>query len=536
MKKQATIGSVMESFSKFYKTASDSTQGFSEAVATAPDIDKETKDLLIVPGVTLENNVSEVVAKKTVPVTELVRTETPASTSKVAAGSVEELISRLSSNLNKIASEEITKVESPKAEIATGDIDMDVLARKTAEFMQASKAGYEAASLVFGTAKQAHVSPVEVKEDFSEKVAEMSDFVFNKIAAQVETGVISNQQAEVILTDLGYETNTVKIAAIEDMVNERVNSLIDQHPGITTEQVCSILQKDAEADAAAMQEEEGEESEESEESEGSEDQAKQLQMAIAQLQEEVAAGRMTEEQALQFLQEGGLDVEGILSEAAQATVQKDPTQEAHELQLAIAKLQEEVAAGRMTEEESLQILQESGLDVEGILSQVAGEGQMNAAAAEMPPEEQAAMEQAVDQKVAYLKSNYPFITEEQIFEVLQKDAEADVRQAQQSDMSQQLQQIIAELQQAVESGQMTEEQALQLLEESGLDVQGLLQAAQQEQAQQSEAVDPRVAQMPEEMQEKQASISKLIEAADVAYQTGSLTDAQANAMVAALRA
>ena len=190
----------------------------------------------------------------------------------------------------------------------------------------------------------------------------------------------------------------------------------------------------------------------------------------------------------------------------------------------------------MTEEESLQILQESGLDVEGILSQVAGEGQMDAAAAEMPAEEQAALEQAVDQKVAYLKSNYPFITEEEIFGVLQKDAEADVQQAQQADMSQQLQQVIAELQQAVESGQMTEEQALQLLEESGLDVQGLLQAAQQEQAQQSEAVDPRVAQMPEEMQEKQASISKLIEAADVAYQTGSLTDAQANAMVAALRA
>ena len=530
MKKQATIGSVMESFSKFYKTASDSTQGFSEAVATVPDIDKETKDLLITPGQTLENNVSEVVTKKTVPVTELVRTETPASTSKVAAaGSVEELTSRLSSNLNKIASE-----ESSKSEINPGDIDMDVLARKTAEFMQASKAGYEAASLVFGTAKQAQANSTVAQEDHNDDMAEVSDFVFDKIATQVEAGVISNQQAEVLLTDLGYETNTVKIAAIEGMVNERVNSLIDQYPGITTEQVCSILQKDAEADAAATQEEE--ESEGSEVPEGSEDQAHQVQMAIAHLQEEVASGKMTEDEALQILQESGLDVEGILSEAAQATVQKDPTQEAHELQLAISHLQEEVAAGRMTEEESLQILQESGLDVEGILGQIASEGQGGAAAAEMTPEEQAALEQAVDQKVAYLKSNYPFITEEQVFEVLQKDAEADVQQAQQSDMSQQLQQIIAELQQAVESGQMTEEQALQLLEESGLDVQGLLQAAQQEQAQQSEAVDPRVAQMPEEMQEKQASISKLIEAADVAYQTGSLTDAQANAMVAALRA
>ena len=526
MKKQATIGSVMESFSKFYKTGSDSTQGFSESNTTVPDIDKETKDLLITPGQTLENNVSDVpLGKKNVPTTELVRTQGPASTAKVAAaGSVEELISRLSSNLNKIASEETTKVESPKTEIATGDIDMDVLARKTAEFMEASRAGYEAASLVFGTAKQAQANSTVAQEDHNDDMAEVSDFVFNKIATQVETGVISNQQAEVLLTDLGYETNTVKLAAIEGMVNERVNSLIDQYPGITTEQVCDILQKDAEADAGMMAEEE------------SEGQAHQLQMAIAQLQEEVAAGRMTEEQALQFLQEGGLDVEGILSEAAQATVQKDPTQEAHELQLAIAHLQEEVATGKMTEEEALQVLQESGLDVEGILNQVAGEGQMSAAAAEMPPEEQAAMEQAVDQKVAYLKSNYPFITEEEIFGVLQKDAEADVQQAQQSDMSQQLQQIIAELQQAVESGQMTEEQALQLLEESGLDVQGLLQAAQQEQAQQSEAVDPRVAQMPEEMQEKQASISKLIEAADVAYQTGSLTDAQANAMVAALRA
>ena len=466
MKKQATIGSVMESFSKFYKTGSDSTQGFSESNTTVPDIDKETKDLLITPGQTLENNVSDVpLGKKNVPTTELVRTQGPASSAKVAAaGSVEELISRLSSNLNKIASE-----ESSKSEINPGNIDMDVLARKTAEFMQASKAGYEAASLVFGTAKQAQANSTVAQEDHNDDMAEVSDFVFDKIATQVETGVISNQQAEVLLTDLGYETNTVKIAAIEGMVNERVNSLIDQYPGITTDQVCGILQKDAEADAGMMEEEE---------SEG----------------------------------------------------------QAHELQLAIAHLQEEVASGKMTEEESLQILQESGLDVEGILSQVASEGQGGAAAAEMPPEEQAALEQAVDQKVAYLKSNYPFITEEEIFGVLQKDAEADVQQAQQADMSQQLQQVIAELQQAVESGQMTEEQALQLLEESGLDVQGLLQAAQQEQAQQSEAVDPRVAQMPEEMQEKQASISKLIEAADVAYQTGSLTDAQANAMVAALRA
>ena len=521
MKKQATIGSVMESFSKFYKTGSDSTQGFSESNTTVPDIDKETKDLLITPGQTLENNVSSVpLGKKTVPTTELVRTQGPASTAKVAAaGSVEELISRLSSNLNKIASE-----ESSKSEINPGNIDMDVLARKTAEFMQASKAGYEAASLVFGTAKQAQANSTVAQEDHNDDMAEVSDFVFDKIATQVETGVISNQQAEVLLTDLGYETNTVKIAAIEDMVNERVNSIIDHYPGITTEQVCGILQKDAEADAGMMEEEE------------SEGQAHELQLAIAHLQEEVASGKMTEDEALQILQESGLDVEGILSEAAQATVQKDPTQEAHELQLAIAHLQEEVASGKMTEEESLQILQESGLDVEGILSQVAGEGQMDAAAAEMPAEEQAALEQAVDQKVAYLKSNYPFITEEEIFGVLQKDAEADVQQAQQADMSQQLQQVIAELQQAVESGQMTEEQALQLLEESGLDVQGLLQAAQQEQAQQSEAVDPRVAQMPEEMQEKQASISKLIEAADVAYQTGSLTDAQANAMVAALRA
>ena len=521
MKKQATIGSVMESFSKFYKTGSDSTQGFSESNTTVPDIDKETKDLLITPGQTLENNVSSVpLGKKTVPTTELVRTQGPASSAKVAAaGSVEELISRLSSNLNKIASE-----ESSKSEINPGNIDMDVLARKTAEFMQASKAGYEAASLVFGTAKQAQANSTVAQEDHNDDMAEVSDFVFDKIATQVETGAISNQQAEVLLTDLGYETNTVKIAAIEDMVNERVNSIIDHYPGITTEQVCGILQKDAEADAGMMEEEE------------SEGQAHELQLAIAHLQEEVASGKMTEDEALQILQESGLDVEGILSEAAQATVQKDPTQEAHELQLAIAHLQEEVAAGKMTEEESLQILQESGLDVEGILGQIASEGQGGAAAAEMPPEEQAAMEQAVDQKVAYLKSNYPFITEEEIFGVLQKDAEADVQQAQQADMSQQLQQVIAELQQAVESGQMTEEQALQLLEESGLDVQGLLQAAQQEQAQQSEAVDPRVAQMPEEMQEKQASISKLIEAADVAYQTGSLTDAQANAMVAALRA
>ena len=108
------------------------------------------------------------------------------------------------------------------------------------------------------------------------------------------------------------------------------------------------------------------------------------------------------------------------------------------------------------------------------------------------------------------------------------------------ELAAQLQQAIAELQQAVEAGLMTEDQALQLLEESGLDVQGMLAAAgaalEAPVAEGAEALPADAYAVEEGAEKKEAALTDLIAAADRAYLAGSLTKAQANSMVAALKA
>jgi len=465
MHKQASVGSILDSFSKFYspKTAGHDSQGFHESPAPATKTDEETASALITPGTNVPNAVNSAgvdagtsmsCCPANIPTEELVRKEQSVSAKIAAApGSVEELVSRLSGNLLKIAGgetlaaqtvEPVEPVEANKVASVISEVNIDLLAQKTAAFLAATEFGYNKAKEVFAPQTKIAAPSLTLPEDIEARIesrvyelktaglndqqiyaqlqadgqadaeiltkeAEVAEitrhnlasFVEQKIAAQLNAGTISSQQAEILLTDLGYETDTVKLASIEQAVDHKVASLRHQYPAITDEQIMEVLQKDAEADAAAM---------------------------------------------------------------------VDP----------------------------------------------------NA----MPPNEM------VDPNAMYPDERPPG--------EMPPGAEGEMPAGAEEELAAQLQQAIAELQQAVEAGQMTEEQALQLLEEAGLDVQGMLAAAgaalEAPVAEGAEALPADAYAAEEGAEKKEAALTDLIAAADRAYLAGSLTKAQANSMVAALKA
>jgi len=462
MHKQASVGSILDSFSKFYspKTAGHDSQGFHESPAPATKMDEETASALITPGTNVPNAVNSAgvdagtlmsCCPANIPTEELVRKEQSVSAKIAAApGSVEELVSRLSGNLLKIAGGEtlaaqtVEPVEANKVASVISEVNIDLLAQKTAAFLAATEFGYNKAKEVFAPQTKIAAPSLTLPEDieariesrvYELKTARLNDqqiyaqlqadgqadaeiltkeaevaestrhnlasFVEQKIAAQLNAGTISSQQAEILLTDLGYETDTVKLASIEQAVDHKVASLRHQYPAITDEQIMEVLQKDAEADAAAM----------------------------------------------------------VDPNAMPPNEMVDPN----------AMYPDEMPPG------------------------------------EMPP-----------------------------------GAEGEMPAGAEEELAAQLQQAIAELQQAVEAGQMTEEQALQLLEEAGLDVQGMLAAAgaalEAPVAEGAEALPADAYAVEEGAEKKEAALTDLIAAADRAYLAGSLTKAQANSMVAALKA
>ena len=459
MHKQASVGSILDSFSKFYspKTAGDDSQGFHESPAPAAKVDEEAASALITPGTNVPNAVNSAgvdagtvmsCCPANIPTEELVRKEQSVSAKIAAApGSVEELVSRLSGNLLKIAGGEtltaqtVESVEASKVASVISEVNIDLLAQKTAAFLSATEFGYNKAKEVFAPQTKIAAPSLTLPEDIEARISSrvyelktaglndqqiyaqlqadgqadaeiltkeaevaentrynLASFVKQKIAAQLDAGTISSQQAEILLTDLGYETDTVKLASIEQAVDHKVASLRYQYPAITDEQIMEVLQKDAEADAAAM----------------------------------------------------------VDPNAMPPNEMVDPN----------AMYPDEMPPGEMPP-------------------------------GEMPP-----------------------------------DAEEE--------LAAQLQQAIAELQQAVEAGLMTEDQALQLLEESGLDVQGMLAAAgaalEAPVAEGAEALPADANAVEEGAEKKEAALTDLIAAADRAYLAGSLTKAQANSMVAALKA
>ena len=459
MHKQASVGSILDSFSKFYspKTAGDDSQGFHESPAPAAKVDEEAASALITPGTNVPNAVNSAgvdagtvmsCCPANIPTEELVRKEQSVSAKIAAApGSVEELVSRLSGNLLKIAGGEtltaqtVESAEASKVASVISEVNIDLLAQKTAAFLSATEFGYNKAKEVFAPQTKIAAPSLTLPEDIEARISSrvyelktaglndqqiyaqlqadgqadaeiltkeaevaentrynLASFVEQKIAAQLDAGTISSQQAEILLTDLGYETDTVKLASIEQAVDHKVASLRYQYPAITDEQIMEVLQKDAEADAAAM----------------------------------------------------------VDPNAMPPNEMVDPN----------AMYPDEMPPGEMPP-------------------------------GEMPP-----------------------------------DAEEE--------LAAQLQQAIAELQQAVEAGLMTEDQALQLLEESGLDVQGMLAAAgaalEAPVAEGAEALPADAYAVEEGAEKKEAALTDLIAAADRAYLAGSLTKAQANSMVAALKA
>lgn len=436
MRKQASIGSILESFQTFYadpKTAShDALQGCKETSVSTPATDSEVNAILPSDGSNVSNLATErgvdteetlPDAAKNLPEQKLERKLTSPS-EKIAALSNEDLVNQLKSKLTKIANGE--KPEAPKAVEApvveapkvaatandgSVDINIDALAAKTAAFIQASEQGYNMARTIFNPTTAAPVKtashnqaelPSNIEELVSARVeqlktagwsdeqivqqlvidgeadsqsfskeAQIADhvrsndaaFVESKIAAFVNSGVLSPQQAEVVLTELGFPTETAKIANIEVAVDNKVASLRNQYPGITDEQIMGVLEKDAEADAEQA-------------------------MAEQAMMEQAAAEQGAEGAPVEAGIEGGAEAGAEGGEASEEEI-------GQALQVAIAELQAAVEAGQMTEEEALQMLEQSGLDVQGMLEMAAqAQGGMEGAPVEGAPVEGAPMEGA----------------------------------------------------------------------------------------------------------------------------------------------
>ena len=158
------------------------------------------------------------------------------------------------------------------------DVDLDVLARKTAAWLGQSELGYQAANQFFGhfahqVKTAAALDPQAILA--SVKIAEYQDIVVDRAAlepavrerqTQLKTAGLNDEQiatelktaGEIDRNNLAFE-NAVrrderqKVAAeleLQVAVNAKVASY--RGAGLNDEQILSALQKDAEADAAAM--------------------------------------------------------------------------------------------------------------------------------------------------------------------------------------------------------------------------------------------------------------------------------------------
>lgn len=460
MTKQATFGSLIEGFNAHLKgviatpetkTASTDSAGRTETGAPIGKSDPEVTAALPnggqMPGepastiadrgVVAEESLPD--QPKGIPTQGLERKEVSPST-KLAAGSVDELVARLTGNL-KLASEqkaqkppttaelekapeapatapdtrEEKKVEAP----TTGDnklaadesaapateepaaptaevqkeaaapaadapvLDIDELAQKTAEFLRYSELGYEISKSLFAQpeaeVKTAGYNPVSdlteadlaalvdarsaelktagltdeqitaqleldgqafaqakqaelaIVNDTRDKIA---NFVFNAVDEIAREGALSIPQAEYVLAKLGFANPTRDAAdELRQAVEQKIASLVAE--GKTEAEIADILQKDAEADAAALEAAaagggmpEGGAPEVAPDpaaagvdpaaAGGAPDEAQLSQVitqAIAELEQAVQSGQITEDQAVQMLEEAGLDVNALLQAA-----------------------------------------------------------------------------------------------------------------------------------------------------------------------------------------------------------------------------
>lgn len=463
MTKKATLGSLIEGFNAHLKAAAAPTiktaadaAGRSETSVPVGKSDPEVTaalpnggqlpgdpaDTIAIRGVTAETPVAN--QPSNIPVQELTRSEVSPGTKlskEAAAGSMDELVARLTSNLKLAAEhkavppptvavlekapEEPAKApdvqEEKKVEVpSTGDnklaaaeaapevapeaaaeaapevkvaaeaapevveavtIDMDDLAQKTASFLRYSELGYEMASSIFAAdapvtktaapqlaslideqelaalidARTGELKTAGLNDEQIEAQLELDGQAFaqakqaefaiveatrNKIASYIHDsivdaandGSVSVKQASELLCRLGFSEPAADAATeLRQAVERKIASLVSE--GKSEEEIAEILKKDAEFDAAAMEgaapagpeaglpPEAAPAPEGAPAAGGAPDEAQLaevLTQAIAELQQAVEAGQITEDQAIQMLEESGLNVQALLEAAGGA--------------------------------------------------------------------------------------------------------------------------------------------------------------------------------------------------------------------------
>ena len=328
MKKQANFGSIIESFKKQLKIASDE-QGRKEESIALGKSDSEVVTNLPTPDQTnqkeLERGVESGESLPDAPknISQECRERKEVSPETKIASPIDDLVSRLQANL-KLAAEQAFTTTEPKAKEPQKDpseqkqekveipnsgeagdsgkehkeklekdaevVNVDELAQKTAEFLRYSELGYEMAKAMFDsmpeqkTANNQSVDEQVIEQAVAERVENLKQAGYNddQILSQLE---------------LDGQADAAALAgpSIEDLVNQKVAAL--QGLGVSDEEIMKVLQKDAEADSQAM--------------------AQELHAVISELEQAVQAGQLTEEEALQLLEQSGLNIQGLLAAAQQ---------------------------------------------------------------------------------------------------------------------------------------------------------------------------------------------------------------------------
>ena len=429
MKKQANFGSIIESFKKQLKVASDETQGHKEESIALGKSDSEVTEYLPTPG---QNNESAETqrgvesgeqlpdAPKGIPVQQRERKECSPCT-KIASP-IDELVERLKGNL-KVAAEQAFTTKDFKAEEPKKDESSQ--SQEKVEVSNKYEAGDNPKEHVKDLEKEASETPVEDTEvPVAEKVT--------------HTGSKGDQKDS--------EGGEGEVAHLDKLESEALDTKrAEAEEGAAHE----ASETKSEEKSEQSHEKQETKSEESSEHESGEDKKE----AASKEADSIDINELAQKTA-EFIRYSDMGYEMAKALMEQLPVEKTASvddEEEQALESAIA--------------ERVENLKQAGFNDDQILAQLELDGQADAAAMSQPT-----IEDMVNHKVAALQS--AGVSDEEIMRVLQKDAEADSQQ-----LAQILHQAISELEQAVEAGQLTEEQALGLLQESGLDVQGLLQAA-----------------------------------------------------------
>jgi len=364
---------------------------------------------------------------------------------------------------------EVTKTEISKGDALpsgqgtqekAAELNLELVGQKIAEFSHRYQLGHQVGQTLVGLIKEAAVQTLPHEERQKQAAARELEIVANSANALVDlgvrSGIITDKQASDLMAVAGFQPSPL-VLAISNL-QEKIAGLIGTPVVQANDFLCKVA---AAENPAAVEAPQG--------GQGQVDPG-QLQAAIgqliAELHQAVQSGQMTEEQALQLLREQGLPVEEMMGGAQDGAPAGAPAGgpdiEAIKQQAAqvVAKLHELVESGQITEDQAIDYLKQQGLPVDEML---AGAGSDDAAPSSgaqggviVAPHKEAAGEDPAALMAAQAGAGNPEVAGGAPVE----PAAGAPGQA----PNQLLQEIIQELEQAVQSGQIPAEKAQAILE------------------------------------------------------------------------